>query len=134
MGKVIDMLVAPFKTSAQNQTFSQEQIAGWQNLIMQQQEQLWAREDSAYQRMVADMQKAGLNPWTGISSGGSPAAAATPASEALNFTMQMLSSNRDWQKVMFKGVDTYSQALNRTANIFDRIVSWFNDAFSKVFN
>ena len=28
------------------------------------------REDTAYQRMVEDMRKAGLNPWTGISSGG----------------------------------------------------------------
>lgn len=39
----------------------------------------WWREDSAYQRMVKDMQKAGLNPWSGISSGGSASSRSTMA-------------------------------------------------------
>lgn len=52
-------------------------------------EKVWEREDSAYQRMVADMQKAGLNPWTGISSGGSPTSStgSSPTSSAMQFLM-----------------------------------------------
>lgn len=63
------------------------------NQVYNQQQALWEREDSAYQRMVTDMKKAGLNPWTGISSGGLSASADTPASKALDSLIQTMSYN-----------------------------------------
>lgn len=63
------------------------------SLIQQQSEQIWAREDSAYQRMVEDMKKAGLNPWTGISSGGSPTSATNPSLDSLSGLLSILNTN-----------------------------------------
>lgn len=51
---------------------------------------IWEREDSAYQRMVADMQKAGLNPWTGISSGGSSTSSTNPSLDSLSSLISVL--------------------------------------------
>lgn len=52
------------------------------------------REDTAYQRMVKDMTSAGLNPWTGVASGGSSSSALTPARKsALEGLIQMLDSH-----------------------------------------
>lgn len=51
------------------------------------------REDSAYQRMAEDMKKAGLNPWTGVSSGGSTSSQNNAVSDALNGLIGMLDYN-----------------------------------------
>lgn len=54
------------------------------------------REDTAYQRMVADMKKAGLNPWTGIASGGSSSSPMTaPQKSSLEGLLSILSYNVD---------------------------------------
>ena len=54
------------------------------------------REDTAYQRMVADMKKAGLNPWTGIASGGSASSPMTsPQKSSLEGLLNILSYNVD---------------------------------------
>ena len=54
------------------------------------------REDTAYQRMVADMKKAGLNPWTGISTGGSSSAPMqAPQKSALEGMLNILGYNVD---------------------------------------
>ena len=53
------------------------------------------REDTAYQRMVEDMRKAGLNPWTGISSGGANSSSfVSPRSSALERVMAILEYNQ----------------------------------------
>lgn len=54
------------------------------------------REDSSYQRMVEDMRKAGLNPWTGVASGGSSSSSYTsPHSSALGGLLDILGYNVD---------------------------------------
>lgn len=51
------------------------------------------REDSAYQRMVEDMKKAGLNPWTGVASGGLSTSSNNAVSDALSGLLGMLDYN-----------------------------------------
>lgn len=54
------------------------------------------REDTAYQRMVADMKAAGLNPWMGVSSGGLASTPATPPKKsALDSLLQILNYNEN---------------------------------------
>lgn len=62
--------------------------------------EIWAREDSAYQRMVADMKKAGLNPWTGIASGGLSTSTTSPTANAFNSLMQALEFNQNADKIV----------------------------------
>ena len=59
---------------------SSELNSVYQSLIDEQRaynELQMQREDTAYQRMVEDMKKAGLNPWMGVSSGGASSGALT---------------------------------------------------------
>lgn len=51
------------------------------------------REDTAYQRMVADMKAAGLNPWTGIASGGSASSPQSPSKDTLGGLINIVALN-----------------------------------------
>lgn len=69
------------------------------------------REDSAYQRMVADMKKAGLNPWSGLSSGGlSSGSLSSPRQSALDSLLSVLKFNETEayhnNSLALKGVNT----------------------------
>lgn len=91
----------PFTVENNFGTLGHDVISNYQNVysqILDEQRALnqlqMEREDSAYQRMVADMQKAGLNPWTGISSGGSSSSALAPAKKsAFDSLMQVFNYN-----------------------------------------
>jgi len=52
--------------------------------ILDYQKHLEDREDSAYQRMVEDMKKAGLNPWLAVSSGGLSSGSNNVVSDYIN--------------------------------------------------
>ena len=60
------------------------------NAVYADSKAIWDREDSAYQRMVADMKAAGLNPWTGVASGGSPTSATNPSMDSLTSLISVL--------------------------------------------
>lgn len=72
-----------------------DSLASYFDSIRSEQERIWEREDSAYQRMVADMSKAGLNPWTGISSGGLSTSSESPTKSALSTIIQLLALAND---------------------------------------
>lgn len=74
---------------------------------------IWEREDSAYQRMVEDMKKAGLNPWTGLSSGGSPTSSTNPSMDSLTSLLQVLDGS-------LKTESTYTQSSKR---LFDMVIN-----------
>lgn len=68
------------------------------------------REDTAYQRMVEDMRKAGLNPWTGISSGGLSSSSVVASNKsALDTLIQVLSYNE-------KNADNENKTLLNSIN------------------
>lgn len=69
--------------------------------VLEGQKAVWDREDSAYQRMVADMRKAGLNPWSGISSGGLATSSTNPVESALNSLFSGLNYNLDVKKLQY---------------------------------
>lgn len=99
----------PF-TSGSQQVTNPSQL--YSDLIKEQQELnklQMEREDSAYQRMVADMKKAGLNPWTGVSTGGSPTSALTsPKKSSLESLISMLMTN---SKIIRSGNQDISDAI-----------------------
>lgn len=80
------------------------------NQIYADSQAIWDREDSAYQRMVADMKKAGLNPWTGISSGGSPTSSTNPSMDSLSSLLGILNAMNSNEK-------TASNSSYKLANI-----------------
>lgn len=74
--------------------------------------ELWAREDSAYQRMVEDMKKAGLNPWLGVSSGGSQTSQVNPSMDSLTSLLSVLSGT-------LQSEQTFTQSSKR---LFDSVI------------
>lgn len=67
-----------------------DSLGSYFDSIRSEQEKIWQREDSAYQRMVADMKKAGLNPWLGVSSSGLSTSTDSPTKSALSTIIQLL--------------------------------------------
>lgn len=94
--------------------------------VKAEQEEIWAREDSAYQRMVEDMRKAGLNPWTGISTGGLSSSAASPTSTAFSTLSQALDA-------IFKGESNIETNHNNLAKnlikLFTSFVGFIGNTF-----
>jgi len=82
------------------------------------QQKIWDREDSAYQRMVADMQKAGLNPWTGISSGGLSTSSSSPSSEALKGLIAGLEYNKSVSDSQRKSDEKWADQMISLLKIF----------------
>lgn len=78
------------------------QLMDLSSQVYNQSQELWAREDSAYQRMVADMKKAGLNPWTGVSSGGLSAGSNIPAMDSLTSLLSVLTYNLNQSELAHK--------------------------------
>lgn len=83
---------------------------------------IWEREDSAYQRMVEDMQKAGLNPWTGVSSGGSPTSSVNPSMDSLTGLIQVLGSWIDKNEASVRGLQGSTQAAENVISTFNKAV------------
>lgn len=82
-----------------------------------------AREDSAYQRMVVDMQKAGLNPWTGIATGGSSSSSLIPPSKSgMETLLNILKTSND---AMSKEANTILGSVNAGAKIALGILGLF---------
>lgn len=92
--------------------------ADWQDAVLNSSYAIWSREDSAYQRMVEDMKKAGLNPWIGISSGGSQTSQVNPVVDSLNSTLSILMNNREFADTFMKGVDTTGKAVDRLMSFY----------------
>ena len=79
---------------------------------------IWEREDSAYQRMVADMKKAGLNPWTGVASGGLSTGSSNPSSDAFNALIAGLSLNGE---IAFRQNENNNRNIKSVLNIIDTV-------------
>lgn len=105
---------------AQN-VFSQSELNSLFQNTFDNANKIWEREDSAYQRMVSDMRKAGLNPWTGVASGGSPTSSVNPAESALNSLFSGLNYNLGVMNLSDKQnarlVDTYIDVVKIMAGI-----------------
>lgn len=119
---IASLLVSPYAPGSSTDAFGSGGYAGLNsgafnavaNEVSDYTKQIWAREDSAYQRMVADMKKAGLNPWTGVSSGGSPTSATNPASARLDSLLGMLNYN----------LDAMERENKYKKGVSDSVVSW----------
>lgn len=98
------------------------------NQIRADQERVWAREDSAYQRMVSDMTKAGLNPWTGISSGGLSTAGGNPSSDILKGLIQGLEYNKSVSDSVRKSDEKFMDQVIDILGIFGRFAGSFMSA------
>lgn len=69
------MAVAGIASSALSSISNAASVSQTNALNEKLQREQWARDDSAYQRSVADMQKAGLNPLSGVNPQSSPLSA-----------------------------------------------------------
>lgn len=69
------MAVAGIASSALSSISNAASVSRTNALNERLQREQWSRDDSAYQRSVADMQKAGLNPLSGVSPQSSPLSA-----------------------------------------------------------
>lgn len=79
--------------------------------------EIWAREDSAYQRMVEDMKKAGLNPWAGISSGGLATSVENPSMNSLTGLIQVLGGMLDTENAFTKSSNNLYTHVERVFQI-----------------
>lgn len=86
--------------------------------LYEDQQRVWEREDSAYQRMVEDMKKAGLNPWTGISSGGLSTSSSSPSSEALKGLIAGLEYNKSVSDSQRKSDEKWADQMISLLKIF----------------
>ena len=68
---------------SQSMANRQQDKVNEQNVALQREQ--WARDDTYNQRMVADMQKAGLNPLNGVSGTSSPLSASASAPQVMDF-------------------------------------------------
>lgn len=77
------------------------------------------REDTAYQRMVADMQAAGLNPWLGIGNGSASSATSDVAqASALGSQLAVSASDlaRKWKTLSSSNFRNYATGLSAIAS------------------
>lgn len=116
LNQVFQSLINPFKQTTQSQMFTDAQINQILDHISADNEKIWEREDSAYQRMVADMQKAGLNPALGISSGGLSTSPINSSMNRLESVLGILSNNREYMSKVLEGVNSSSQMIHRMSN------------------
>lgn len=108
-GKTFDSVFG-YPTIADNLYYHSGDIA---NEIFNTSQAIWEREDSAYQRMVADMKKAGLNPWTGISSGGLSSSNVNPSMDSLSSLIGILGSMIDVKNSTNSGLSKlFNTAIN----------------------
>lgn len=90
---------------------------------------IWDREDSAYQRMVEDMKKAGLNPWTGISSGGLSTGHVNPSMDSLTGLIQVLGGWLNAREVGNHTLRDSSQASKNVMDAFNKVVNMVSNFF-----
>lgn len=101
--------------------FSESELNSLYQNSLEYGQKIWEREDTAYQRMVKDMQNAGLNPWSGVSSGGSQTSSTNLAESALNTLFSGLNYNLGVMNLSDKQnerlVDTYLDVTKLIANV-----------------
>lgn len=74
-----------------------------------------AREDSAYQRAVADMQKAGLNPFT-VGSNPASSSSSTVGEKSITNRLQILGYLLDLKNLDIKNKQVANQQINTVLN------------------
>ena len=81
----IGSALAGLAGSVIGQSFADERQDKVNEINERLQREQWARDDTYNQRMVADMQKAGLNPLNGLSGSSSPLSASASAPQVMDF-------------------------------------------------
>lgn len=119
MGFLLDTLTNSLSNNPFTQLFNNREE--YANQVFDYANQVWAREDSAYQRMVSDMKKAGLNPWLGISSGGSATSSVNPAQNKLDSLLATTDRYIAYTNSVRQFFGTGSQIFNDTMDNFYKI-------------